>query len=545
MTRRTLLVVLIIAATIPYVVGLGDSSIWDANEAFYVETPREMIEAGDYINPTFNYEPRFNKPVLSYWIVAAFYHVFGVSVAAQRLPMALAAVALIAAAFFLGRAVRSTEAGLWAALVLATSPRMIMFARRIFIDMYVTMFMGLALLFFVLARRHPERRERYLWLLYAAIGLGMLTKGPVALVLPALSFFIWLVVQRRPGEVRGMRPVTGSLLVVAIVAPWYLALYAQHGWAHIVGFFWGENVARYTDAVAPERGLLFYLPVVFGDTLPWSLALIPAAVLAWRAGFRDLRGRLLVLLWIWVVAITGFFTLSATKQDLYLFPIILAVAVLIGDVLAAGDDEAGPMRRWSLAGGGVVLVAAAGLVQLVFGGAGRMYELDGTTVITGLAALGGVAVVALAAAGRAWQAGVAMAVTMIALNWVFIVRTLPSFERYKPVPEMSEVIRARAGEDATVLHYDVALPSMVFYLQRHVEQLYGEPEPMIERLRELEEYYLVIPAEDYETLRTALPGPTCVIDRRPLFDVKLRHLLTREPLPELVLVTNRCEVLSP
>ena len=54
----------------PYFVGLGDSAIWDANEAFYVETPREMIERGDYVNPTFNYEPRFNKPVLSYWIVA-------------------------------------------------------------------------------------------------------------------------------------------------------------------------------------------------------------------------------------------------------------------------------------------------------------------------------------------------------------------------------------------------------------------------------------------------------------------------------------------
>ena len=64
---------------------LGDSAIWDANEAFYVETPREMVERGDYVIPTFNYEPRFNKPVLSYWIVAGFYKVFGVSVGVQRL----------------------------------------------------------------------------------------------------------------------------------------------------------------------------------------------------------------------------------------------------------------------------------------------------------------------------------------------------------------------------------------------------------------------------------------------------------------------------
>ena len=84
-----------------YFVDLGGSAIWDANEAFYVETPREMIERGDYISPTFNYEPRFNKPVLSYWIVAGFYKVFGVSVAVQRLPIALGALVLILTAFVL------------------------------------------------------------------------------------------------------------------------------------------------------------------------------------------------------------------------------------------------------------------------------------------------------------------------------------------------------------------------------------------------------------------------------------------------------------
>ena len=82
---------LAVVALLPYFVNLGSSSIWDANEAYYVETPREMIESGDYINPSFNYEPRFNKPVLSYWIVAGLYRVFGVSVGVQRAAIAGAA----------------------------------------------------------------------------------------------------------------------------------------------------------------------------------------------------------------------------------------------------------------------------------------------------------------------------------------------------------------------------------------------------------------------------------------------------------------------
>src|SRR5215203_3935095 len=100
-TRRWALAALLAVAILPYFIGLGDSAIWDANEAFYVETPREMIERGDYVFPTFNYEPRLNKPVLSYWIVAGFYKLFGVSVAVQRIPIAIGGVLLVAIAFVL------------------------------------------------------------------------------------------------------------------------------------------------------------------------------------------------------------------------------------------------------------------------------------------------------------------------------------------------------------------------------------------------------------------------------------------------------------
>jgi 4-amino-4-deoxy-L-arabinose transferase-like glycosyltransferase len=151
--RRVALSLLLAAAICPYFIGLGSSSIWDANEAFYVETPREMIERADYISPTFNYEPRFNKPVLSYWIVAGFYRVFGVSVGVQRLPIALGAVVLIAIAFFLGwagvagppgaAASTRTEAALWSAVGLGVTPRLLMFARRIFTAIYFCLFLEL------------------------------------------------------------------------------------------------------------------------------------------------------------------------------------------------------------------------------------------------------------------------------------------------------------------------------------------------------------------------------------------------------------------
>ena len=134
---------------------LGANTIWDANEAFYVETPRQMLLSGDYVAPTFNGQPRVNKPILSYWIVAGFYHLFGVSVGVERLAIALGAMLLIASAFLIGRALRSTATGVLAALIVATAPRVVMHSRRIFIDVYITAFTSLAVAGFVLAERHP------------------------------------------------------------------------------------------------------------------------------------------------------------------------------------------------------------------------------------------------------------------------------------------------------------------------------------------------------------------------------------------------------
>src|SRR5688572_30933201 len=150
-SKDTLLALLLAAAVLPYFLNLGVSSIWDANEAFYAQTPREMIEAGDYVTPSFNFQLRMNKPVLSYWNVAASYHLFGISEWSERVPIALGAFVIVATAFGLGRLAGGTTAGLISALVLLTSPRLLLLARRIIIDVHITMWMGVILLCFALS----------------------------------------------------------------------------------------------------------------------------------------------------------------------------------------------------------------------------------------------------------------------------------------------------------------------------------------------------------------------------------------------------------
>ena len=554
--RQVVLLLLLLAASAPYGIGLGSSTLWDANEAFYAETARTMVETGDYVSPSFNAQPRFNKPVLPYWMIAGSYHLFGVSERSERIPIALAGLALIAVAFSLGNLLGSREVGLLAAIVLATAPRFLMFARRIIIDVHLAAFTGLVLLCFVLAEARPGRRRFWLLLMYVAMALGTLTKGPVAILVPGLAIVLYLASDRRLGDLRRLEAPLGALIGAAIVLPWYVLVYQVHGWQHIESFVLQENLGRYAQTMGGgARPIWFYLPVMLEFLFPWSL-FVPAAL--WitirRAGVwgaidggvpaddDELRVRrtLRLLLW-WVFAFVVFFSLSRTKQDLYILPIVPALAALVGMSLAAVADERfsranAAVRPIALATGTLLLVAGIGMLVL-FVAPGR-YPLAGLGTVTVAAGLGGLAVIAFAATRRLRQATIALGATFAVAAWIFVIVVLPDFERYKPVRPLAETIARTASDTAVIGAYRLGIPSLVYYLRRPVIESHA-PQTMAEVFGSDADVYVVMADRDYQEIRDTLPVRTYVVDRRQWIDARASELLAGRAFPELFLVSNR------
>jgi 4-amino-4-deoxy-L-arabinose transferase-like glycosyltransferase len=532
--------VLLALAGLLLFLGLGANTIWDANEAFYVDTPRHMVESGDYINPEFNGEPRMNKPVLSYWVVAAFYQVFGVSVAIERVAIAVGALGILYAAYLFGRSLGGTTTGLVAALIVATAPRFVMFSRRIFIDVWVTMFMALALACFVLAETKPQHRRRYLWLMYAAIGLGVLTKGPIALLFPAATIGTWLILERRLSDLKSFSLISGTLIVLAIVVPWWAVIYAQQGWEPVQAFWLGENFGRYTESMQPgERDIFFYIPVVLGDLFPWTLFLV--AGLGWGAmSLWNRESPIARLLMLWIVWHVGVFSFSESKQDLYVFPIVPALAALTACVLVHGLAHGAKwVSRVSVAT--AVLMAGLGVALVwLFGAKAYAHQMAGANALAAMLGIGALVIATLALRGRSAWAVSAIAATMVAGNYVFALVALPAVEAYKPVLPMVKIIEARTlptDPPPVVAHYRSVLPSMAFYLKRPIEDIFDMP-TLVARSQQAPAMYVLLKPDEFAEFQMRLTPAnvsTCIVSRHTLFEAKLRFVLKGKPWPEIYL----------
>lgn len=265
-----------------FFVRLDVVSVWDGDEPKAPVVARTMVETGDWLRPRWLGGLRLEKPPLYPWLVA-----FGLpgdgtlDEARARRPAAIAAALGVAAAVALGWRLAGPAAGWIAGLVLLTSPLWVLYARQALVDTTLAALCALATLGFAWAL--PPGGRRWAGLLgFAAVGLAVLAKGPLAL-LPVLGVIALAAVRRDLELLRALPWGWGSLLAAAISLPWF-ALIAREHLPELIEMARSQILDRVvTGAGVHPRPALWYLLVFPANFFPWSLFL-PAVV-------RELSGR--------------------------------------------------------------------------------------------------------------------------------------------------------------------------------------------------------------------------------------------------------------
>ena len=320
----------------------------DDADATHARAAREMLERNDWVTLHVNGVRYLEKAPLLYWATAISFRLFGFHAFAVRVPILAAILLLAATAWHFGRWAYAERAGRYAAMILVSCVGMFLFTRVMIPEAVLTLWFTLAHYGFLRGFFGAGREKRWYYLMYAAIGLCVLTKGLIGIVFVAGPIGLFLLLTRSLwSDLRHLRLPTGLLLFLAIAAPWHLLAGLRND-----RFFWfyfvNEHFKRFLGTREPKDynrvPFLFYWTMHLLWLFPWSIGvpLLGAQRPALdRAAARD---RLINLhLWLWAGVILLFFNLS-TSQEYYTFPVYAPLALLLGAAFAANESAANERR---------------------------------------------------------------------------------------------------------------------------------------------------------------------------------------------------------
>jgi 4-amino-4-deoxy-L-arabinose transferase-like glycosyltransferase len=548
---------LLLLAAVTFFAGLGRGAITDSDEAFYADSAREMVASGDWITPHYNYEPRFQKPVLYYWLTASASLVFGEGEFAARFWAAMAGLGLVLVTAAAGRRWYDESTGLLAGAIVATNFGYFSIGRMALPDLPLAFCISLAIWAALVATLEQERSPRKFVLLASlALGLGFLTKGPLGLVIPFIVIVPVLMIERRSIALTPSDIVLGGVVMLAVAVPWYLVMWMRHGNEYLQGFFIGDNFERFaTDRFNDPRPWWFYFPIAAGGLLPWTpLALVWLGPLTqWVRRRRDI-GTIDLRLLLWAALPLAFFSFSVGKQPRYILPVLPPLALLLAASIVERTQEwrgldgarSRPRRATGVVIGsllsGVFFIALGGLlyrVQPLLINVSSIY----TQVAAGLIVTCG-AIIVLVAMSSQWR----MAPVVIALAAAV---TLPALQfgglssgREDTVRQMARLVLQQRTANEAVGTYRVFVRNLVFYAHTQTTDIITD-EQAFQFLSQPTRALMVAPADVVDRLEHERGLTLTRIAELPYFNeagVRVRTLLWPDPsrdLTRVVLVANK------
>ena len=283
---------LFFAIFLSFFASLSMAPLFDLDEGAFSEATREMLQSHNFITTYLNGELRFDKPILIYWLQALSVSVFGLSEWALRLPSALAATGWAWVVYRFTRRHFDAASAFWALFIMVTSLQITIIAKAAIADALLNLWIAVATLTLYDYLQNGSRRS--LDITFAAIALGALTKGPVAILVPlATYFFHTLATQRWRAFFKTVFDPRGIAIFTLIALPWYIAEYLDQGMRFVQGFLFKHNLARFKGAFEGHGGTyLYYLPVLLAGLLPYTTLLLRTFG-GMRDDLRDDLGRFL------------------------------------------------------------------------------------------------------------------------------------------------------------------------------------------------------------------------------------------------------------
>ena len=252
---------------------LSEVPPYHADENFYVTSSRSMIESDDYITPTYNDQKRFAKPIIFYWLVTSSYEIFGVNLFSARLVSAFFGTLCIPLVFMTACRLFDYKTAIISALLLPGCYLHFQIARWAITDMTLNFFTLSTFYFFIRGFQDKPNKNIPYYFAYICMGIGFMTKGPIAIIIPALVIGGFLITLRNWEELSKLRLGYGTIILAAIILPWFVTMLIIHGDEfknHILG-------AELRDRLIHDTPFsLYYFGVIIRYYLPWSFFFLAA-----------------------------------------------------------------------------------------------------------------------------------------------------------------------------------------------------------------------------------------------------------------------------
>jgi len=328
---------LAILISVIYFIGLGSYPLFTPDEGRYSEVAREMLTTGDFITPRLNGVVFLDKPILYYWLQASAIKLFGLNEGALRFWPALIGIWGCLCAYLCGRLLFNRRTGILSSLLLATSVVYYGAAHYANLDLEVAVLTSTSLLFFLTGLKTSQVSASRLWIYgaYVFAGLAFLTKGLIGLFFPITIIGSWILLLGKWGQIAKLRPLSGLIILVAIISPWFiLAQKATPEFFHF--FFYVQQISRFlsTQDFNSQAPGWFYFPIVLAGFLPWTLFMIGSLISAIRRVLanRQEESSILYLL-LWVAFVFTFFSIPHSKTIGYILPVFPALALLTANYI--------------------------------------------------------------------------------------------------------------------------------------------------------------------------------------------------------------------